>query len=365
MSCGAETEASALLTSLTADTSFPIPEVDFNDPLLQIPGDINSELYTAVSKLTNADLSSGTVNGTGTFEVLMRGFEAHLDREFKNNRITGAEYSKTYTALTTAAMGTAVQFLLGKDQSFWQAQQAQIAAITARVQLQTAKVQLAALQMEALTQKTNYALAKLRLATESQQYCISKFNLESMLPAQLDMLEEQRAGQTIQNSILQFNVDSTLPAQLVGITNQNAQIEAQTNSTNFSLASILPKQAAQLTAQIDTQIAQTATLEYTIANILPKQALLVQEQAEVQHSQTADIRTDGGVVNGTVLAQKQLYQQQVISYRRDAEVKVAKLFTDAWTVQKTIDEGIVPPDNFTNSSIDAILNDLKTNNGIG
>jgi hypothetical protein len=46
-------------------------------------------------------------------------------------------------------------------------------------------------------------------------------------------------------------------------------------------------------------------------------------------------------------------------------VKAAKLFTDAWITQKTMDEGLTAPNGFTNSVIDTILSSLRTNNALG
>lgn len=306
MSCGAETEANQIFDALTVGVTFKIPDVDLDDPLLNLPGGIDGELYKDAVKLTNADLVIPNVNGTGTFNVLMSGFRAYLEEEFKQSRITGAEYTKTFTALTEGAMSNAVQFLLGRDASLWQAINAQIQAITARVNLNTAKVQLAAAQLEAQTQKANYALTKMKLATESVQYCIAKYNLDNMLPAQLGLVQAQKTGQDHQNS----------------------------------------------------------TLSYTLANLLPQQLMLLKEQTEVQRAQTSEQRTDGASVLGSVGKQKELYSQQIISYKRDSEVKAAKLFTDAWITQKTIDEGLLPPNGFTNASIDPVLTALKINNGL-
>ncbi|MNT93606.1 hypothetical protein D3C72_2351200 [compost metagenome] len=85
---------------------------------------------------------------------------------------------------------------------------------------------------------------------------------------------------------------------------------------------------------------------------------------EAQRGQTLDLRSDGATVTGVMGQQKVLYAQQVTSYQRDAEVKAAKLFTDAWITQKTMDEGLLPPDGFTNASVDTILTALKANNNL-
>lgn len=105
--------------------------------------------------------------------------------------------------------------------------------------------------------------------------------------------------------------------------------------------------------------------KFNVEEILPAQERLLQEQYEVQRAQTMETRSDSLPIKGSIGKQKELYDQQITSYQRDAEVKASKLFTDAWITQKTIDEGLNPPNGFTNASIDTILTKLKSNNGLG
>ena len=278
MGCGADTEANELLISLTSGDDFNIPDIDLSGPEYQIPGDGTGPGYDPIEPLTEVKLTSRVVGGTGIFDGLMVSFSAHLKAEYERGRITGADYTKAYIALTEAALSGAVTYLLGKDQAFWQGMLAQAQAITAKVQLATAKVQMAAVRIEAMNSKAGYGLTKLKLSTESVTYCTAQYNLTNMLPQQL-------------------------------------------------------------------------------ANI--------KEQTEAQRAQTLDTRTDGEVVTGVLGKQKALFTQQITSYQRDSEVKASKLFTDAWITMKTIDEGLLPPSGFQNSSLDQVLTALKTNNGLG
>jgi hypothetical protein len=283
MSCGAETEANDLMTALLAGAVFVLPTVDLTQPEYQVPDD--SELAVP-DALTNEDLTTGVVGGTGTFDRVMASIRAHLSDEFSKNRITGDQFTKAYIEMSSAALGNAVQYLLGRDQAYWQAvaaqQNAKIAMAqlaTARVNLEVAKAELASKHFEAKTNEAAYALTKMKLSTESMAYCTAKFNLESLAPVQLQ---------------------------------------------------------------------------------------LMQEQHEAARAQTLDTRSDGvTVVAGSVGKQKALLTQQVESYKRDAEIKAAKLFTDAWITQKTIDEGLLPPNEFANASLDTILGAIKTNNALG
>ena len=66
--------------------------------------------------LVIADLSSTTLNGTGTFDVLMRANKAHLEEQFKAGRIKGAEYATVYLGSLEVVMRTALEFLVQAKQ---------------------------------------------------------------------------------------------------------------------------------------------------------------------------------------------------------------------------------------------------------
>ena len=305
MSCGADTNANTLLTSLLQGKSFDLPAVDLNDSKYVVP-DGTGDLYNPPAKLTNEDLTTRVVEGSGVFDALMAGIAAHLRKEFDQNRITGQQYTEAFVAAATGAMSTATQFLLGRDQAYWQAITAQLQAralevgvITARVQLETAKAQLAVARTQALTAEAEFGLTKMKISTEDATYCSAKYNLENILPEQWEGLKLDNDTKTYQNT-----------------------------------------------------------------QILPRQKDLLLEQIEVQRSQTMDTRTNGAIIKGSVGKQKDLYTQQIISYQRDAEVKAAKLFTDAWITQKTIDEGLLAPGAFRNDSVNVILRNIKKNNDL-
>lgn len=278
MGCGADTEANALMTSLLAGVSFDIPVLDLSGSQFQFPDAVGSDLVQQIVSLTNEDLTTRTVGGSGTFDALMASVKEHLKEEYDAGRITGADYTKAYIELTAQCMGNATQFLLGKDKAFWDAQLAQIQAIIARTELEITKIRAVQAQVEVNTLAVNYAATKIGLATADITYCTALYNHENLQPMQLTMLTEQ---------------------------------------------------------------------------------------AEAQRAQTMDTRSDGVTpVAGQIGKQKELYTQQITSYQRDAETKAAKIISDAWITQKTIDEGLTAPNVFTNAAVDGVLGDLMTNNGL-
>lgn len=185
-------------------------------------------LTIELPKVSLTDLTVKVDGATAVFDGVMNSVYSHLGSEFEKNRITGADYTRAYIELTSAALSASVQFLLGKDAAYWQSLLIRQQAINA---------------------------------------------------------EAQRA--------------------------------------------------------------------------------LILEQTEVQHAQTMNTRLDGTTaITGAIGKQKDLYTQQIQSYIRDSELKAAKIFADAWITQKTLDEGLTAPTNFTNATVDIVLTKVRTNNAL-
>ena len=309
-----DTVAIALYNSLTAGTTFDIPEFDVSGPAYDLPGGSSNPALVAIPKLTNANLTNAvhigdSVSGSGTMDVLMNTFMLHLDREFSTGHITGSEYTKAYIAAMQIAAGNGVQYLVQRDQAYWAAVTAQMGIINSRIALAIAKTQLAATEIDANTSKVNYALTKAKLGSENASY--------------------------------------------ISVSEQGETARAQTKDTLSDGSAVM----GVTKLQKDLLVTQNRVTE--------KQVILVSEQGEAQRAQTQDTRLDGTTVTGLLGKQKELYSQQITSYKRDAEVKAGKLWIDAWITMKTIDEGLLPPDQFTNTEINEVLATLKTNNVLG
>lgn len=392
---GGEIVADELMLALLTGEDVTIPVINLDSTEFQIPGDTNSDAYSVLSKLSNADLTTGSITGTGTFDKLMVGVAAQLKGEFDNNRITGAEYTKAYIGITQSALSIAAQFLLGKDSAYWQAVQAQALAVTARLQLQTAKIQNAAVKFEAMTAKANYALSKLKLSILDTEYATGQYNLENLLPSQLaqtnaqtsllsydlttvkpaevanlnkqgTLLDSQKLGQDTQNDTAIYNLATVLPSQVSMTNAQKLGQDKQTETANYNLINLLPKQNEVLAQQVLSAIKDTQTKEYTYAYILPIQRLTAQEQAEAARAQTMDVRSDNiTAVAGSIGKQNSLYAQQIVSYQKDSQLKAAKVFSDVWITCRSIDEGFPLPTQFDTAATQAAMQAIITANGLG
>lgn len=152
----------------------------------------------------------------------------------------------------------------------------------------------------------------------------------------------------------------------------NAQLQAKRGEVDVITARIglatAKAQMQQTNYQALTTKVQYAVSKIALANEDAKYAnLLIQKdllgaQLEAATAQYSDFLSDGTtLVAGQLGKQKELYEQQITSYERDIDIKGAKIYVDAWIAMKTIDEGLDPVDNFTNSRVNDVLNKVGNN----
>lgn len=408
MSCNVATTANSLNTELLSGTNFVFPSIDVNDPIFDIP-EVISEVF---DPLTNADLTTAVVNGSGIFDTLMKSISAHMLAEYKANRISGAEYTKAYASALETALNGGINYLLQKNQSAVQTETLKVQLATARMEAASKKLELSKAILDAENAKMTYALNKIRLAEADVQYCSAKYNLENMLPAQKELLDNQVAGAELANSTAEYNLQTILPKQStlltsqIGNTNANTanalkqrevlveELEikhAQTFDTRTDgspVAGVIGReklnldkqiemsqeQKALLSEQVEATRGQTATTRRDgtpIAGIVgseiqvkAKQVELVSEQVETQRANTKNTRTDGSPVEGSVGKQIELQNQQIVSFQKDGQLKAAKMFADAWITNKTVDDGLDTPASFSVGGIEPILQTIKISNDL-
>jgi len=421
----------------------------------------NSPLFRKPEDLTNKDLTERKVDGCGTFDALMASVHTHLFTEFQKNRITGSEYAKAYTAMTEAAMGNSVQFLLQKENAYWQAVNGQMGALTARVQVDLAIKDLDIKDKELLIKDKELLLMDKELDLKDAEIAIREQELlikvkeldlmEEQIKLAKEQMEAQRAqtmdtrsdGSTPVTGLIKIQKDQGIAeianteAQTSHIAKQELNTEAQTTLLGSQKLSVdkdilikdaeitnkakeglvLDSQKLLIDEQMEVQRAQTmdtrstggtpiagtikvdkdlktqekllSAAQTTLAGtqntlvaaqklevdqnvinkgkealILDEQKDLIKEQMESQRAQTLNTRSDSAAVAGLIKSQKDLYLQQIDSYKRDAETKLGKLMIDTWTTQKTVDEGLVAPTQVSNANLDTLISALRTRNAL-
>lgn len=340
-----DTVANTLFVSLTADAPQPV-SVDLTDAKFSFQKDSDSDLYGDIPEISIEKLTEVDVDGDGVFDQLMSAVDEHIKREFKDQRITGDQYAEVYTQAINSVLANATQFVLSKDKARWDAVAAQmqariveINATTAMIDLERAKIDAAKLQFDMLTSASQYALTKMQIA-----------NSEA---------EHQRIDAMVAKEI--YEVDYVLPSQRALVDEQMETQRGQTLSVRSDgitpIGGILAEQKDSLNLDVQTKT-------YALANTLPTQLQILQEQRESERAKTMDTRTDGAVVEGSVGKQKDLYDQQIDSFVKDAQYKTAKMYLDGWITQKTLDEGLLAPTELQNTGVDAVLAGVRSNNSL-
>ena len=69
-----------------------------------------------VTTIDIADVTTGSLDGTGSFDVLMQIMNLHLMREYAAGRITGDVYAKAYVEVLNATLAQATQFVVSQAQ---------------------------------------------------------------------------------------------------------------------------------------------------------------------------------------------------------------------------------------------------------
>ena len=309
-----ETRSKEILSSLTEGLDFTIPNIDFNDKAFEIPQALIDALQKVPEPLTTDLLTERVVDGNGTFDAIMTAMKEHLKIEYNEGRITGAEYTKAYIAMLQSALQFAVQYLLGRDNAYFQAIGAQTQALTNSINIYKAKVELAIAQAQAHQNKAEYANKVCSLGSIDKQV----------------MLVESQTGKVNEETKLVGAQPLVQTQQEKLLVEQTEAAHSQTSDTkldNSPVSGSIGKQYALIQAQTEVQ---------------KQQKELLVEQTEQAHAQVSDTQLDGTTpVTGYTGNQNSLLKQQVTSFKKDAIIKAAKVYADSLTTQLSMNTATV------------------------
>ena len=231
-----------------------------------------------LTPITLPQLTEATTTGSGVFDVLMRATKAHLEQEFTQGRIKGAEYATVYLGSLEAVMQNALQFLLQKDKVALDAE-------LVKQQVELAKAELLIKQVE---------LEKTRAELTILEKTVLKTDAEvALLIAQAAMVRAQTANEALQGKVL-------------------------------------IAQECKLRAEYDVLLSTNLKTK--------EETTLLLWKTNTEKAQTMALGVDDNSVIGK---QKALYTAQTDGFKRDAEQKAAKLLADTWSVRRTTDEATV------------------------
>ena len=236
-------------------------------------------------------LSTGESAGSGLYEELMRAGNSHILQEFKAGRIVGESYANVYLGAMQANLSSAIQYLL---------------------QYETVNKNLEVLDEQIKQNQKQNELLELQKEQLSIANATAKYNLDVMLPAQLLQLKKQ-------TELVVEQVNQAMA--------QTAQITAQTALTK--------KQQDLVDEQIrdakDKHTNPTGGINKAQYDKLMAEKAIADQKLLTEKAQIADT-VNGIPVTGLVGKEITLKQNQADSFLRNAEIQVAKLYSDTFSV---------------------------------
>ena len=179
---------------------------------------------------------------------------------------------------------------------------------------------------------------------------------------------------TLQSSV-QFAVQFLLGKDLAYYQALGAQAQALQGNLDAYTAkvklAIAQAQAHTTKAQYAAQVLQLAGIEAQTDNAkqqelnLKQQEKLLVEQTEQTHAQTSDTRIDGSTpVSGYTGNQNALLKQQVVSFKKDALIKSAKIYADSFATQLSMNTASVGGTGLAaadiNNAMSKLANSMET-----
>lgn len=365
-------------------------KVDLNE--FNIPQELLNKILNYHISATVDEVTTKDPDGAGAFDVFMSAISKHLEKEFSQGRIVGADYSNAYLAAMQMALQQAVDFVLKKDQVFITTATSQLTAINVAIETIKAKVSLVLAQIQAYTAQTEYANKKLALATLHEQYINLTAQYDNLLKER-ERIEAQTAqivAQTAQvpEQIKYIQAQTTqLATQTAQIPEQTKYIQAQTTQLTTQTAQIpeqtkhIQAQTAQVMEQMEATRGQTlgtrtdgtiiagsigASIKHSEKQleVMSAQIKLLGEQFETARAQTLDVRSDNQPVKGQIGKQKDVASQQIIAFKQKAGIDAANIASNAWITSKGMNDAVEAPTAMQNAALNNVVDQVYANAGL-
>lgn len=300
-----------------------------------------------MTAITIQEVTTGAINGTGTFDVLMRTVDTHIQEEHSSGRITGNDYATVYLGALQSTLTQAMSFVLQQQQSDKQAELLGAQVISSGIQDSLVTQQTLNLVSDELGIDANTAL------TEQQKANLINENL--LLLAKTSLTGQQELNLVSEELTIDAKTSLTTQQEL-NLVSEELAIDAKTALTN--------RQVLNLVTDNTKTISETAVLDQQKTNLVTTNTKIGSESnLLVQKKVTEEAQTVDGAVAGVIGKQKALYQAQTDGFARDAEQKLSKIVADSWSVRRSTDETSIAPDGLDDTDIAQVL--TKAAAGIG
>lgn len=190
-----------------------------------------------IQPITNEDLTTKVVDGTGIFDELMTAANAHLTYQWEQDRITGSSYAEVYLGQLTAVLGQAVLFLTERDKTY-------LNNLLVQSQIKLADAQVALAAQDLLNKQQELLNAQKQMELMEQQIQLAEKQVEL---ADKELLVKDKEMQLLDKQIAVQEATADLTRQK--IKTEMAQISDSVDGV--SITGILGAQIALYKQQRD------------------------------------------------------------------------------------------------------------------
>lgn len=282
-------------------------------------------------KIPIEDLTELSLVGEGVFDQLLQLQRIHLNREYKDARITGKEYSEVYLKTYIATLEQAIQFLLAKEKQ--------------------------AYELDLLAEQAN----KLRKEQDLLDVKIDqeKFILNIKMPKEIEMMDAQIAKlkadtRLVEEQILIAKEEIKLKKKDLILKDKEIALREKDLILRDKEIALKEKELLMRDKELDMMDKQLRLKEKEIAlaqkEIELKEAMIAVKWKELEiaeaqlvltyaKAKTEQAMTDGSLIGpGSVLGKKNaVLDAQILSMDRDADQKTAQLLLQTWITRMNND----------------------------
>lgn len=148
------------------------------------------------SNIPIQDLTEVVLEGSGIFDKFLTLHRAVLDREFKQGRIVGKEYSDTFTRTYSANLEMAISFLLAKEKQAYE-----IELQEAQIKKMNADADLSLKQLELLTAKMPHEI-RLMKATADKMVADAAISVLQIELAEKALIQKDKELELLEKQLL-------------------------------------------------------------------------------------------------------------------------------------------------------------------
>lgn len=342
-----------------------------------------TDLYKDVTPVEMCALTEKVVDGSGAFDQIGTAVLNQLKFGLDTGIIDKSDIRAVYSAGLSEAMQTGLNFVLQRDQAYWQNLAVKSQMINANLQALLAKAEL-------IMMPTKVKLAYAQLQVQMRQLDLLNYQVKQakyqipQITAQTDQIREQTAlicqqkkmaveqlAQTEfdrklkQEQVTQAQLQNQVTAESIAQAKQQTKLINTQVQNGLKDIKVKEAQLIQMRAQLKLQAQQLLKDKEQLALIKAQVAsqyaniTALQEQIKVARAQYSDT-INGKPIGGVIGAQIRVNKAQAAGFDKSAMNNFISQLQSGWSAKKTADIATLSPNAFNALGVDRAINWMAT-----